>query len=415
MLALVISACVFVAMWYFDGWLIDKYYLTSDMYSKQDIEHVKKLQAEIDKQQLSTDDVYQIGYWVKEEGISELRIYKDKELIYDSECDVSQLEDDQKAMLYWESYYPVKFSDCEVQVSIFGSYNYRIYNFALVGEILMAFIAFLIVIVAGMKKKMNYISKLSKELEILEGGDLAYKITVEGKDELAALARGIDDMRVSFRMQMMQETLIVNENRRIVTEMSHDLRTPLTSIMLYSDILKSGKYKSKEQMQEYLNIINEKTLKLKQMTDHLFEYALITDDIDIKMEEPQLPENVFYDLISELYGYLEHNGFKLETEFNWPDESIRINTEYIARVFDNISSNIVKYADRNDDIKIVCCQSNDCFRLQFENKINYASNEEDSSGIGLKSIENMMNRMGGNSIVKKEQDIFVLKLYFPII
>ena len=83
---------------------------------------------------------------------------------------------------------------------------------------------------------MKYIRKLSKEIEILEGGNLEYKITVNGKDELAALAGGLECMRESFRNQSIQEAEIVRENQKIVTQMSHDLRTPLTSIMLYTEL-----------------------------------------------------------------------------------------------------------------------------------------------------------------------------------
>lgn len=85
---------------------------------------------------------------------------------------------------------------------------------------------------------MKYISKLSDEIAILEGGSLDYKITIKGKDELAALAEGLENMRISFCNMIEQEAEITSENNRIITEMSHDLRTPVTSMMLYTEILK---------------------------------------------------------------------------------------------------------------------------------------------------------------------------------
>jgi len=79
---------------------------------------------------------------------------------------------------------------------------------------------------------MDYILQLSKEIQILEGGSLEYAITVKGKDELSKLAEGIEGMRKSFKRMIRKETEIVRENQKIVTEMSHDLRTPITSVML---------------------------------------------------------------------------------------------------------------------------------------------------------------------------------------
>ena len=86
---------------------------------------------------------------------------------------------------------------------------------------------------------------LHDEIEILEGGSLDYPITVKGKDELSELAEGLDCMRVSFQGMIEREANIVQENQKMITEMSHDIRTPVTSIMLYTEILKNGNIKMK--------------------------------------------------------------------------------------------------------------------------------------------------------------------------
>ena len=122
---------------------------------------------------------------------------------------------------------------------------------------------------------MAYILQLKDEIEILEGGSLDYPITVKGKDELAALAKGLDNMRKSFAGLIDQEGKMVQENQRIITEMSHDLRTPVTSIILYTEILKKGTYKDQEQQREYIEKIGQKAQRMKQLTDNLFEYSLI--------------------------------------------------------------------------------------------------------------------------------------------
>ena len=99
----------------------------------------------------------------------------------------------------WEKYYPVSFADGEAKVSIQGMYAYRFYNYAMVAELVLSFSLFLLFVLLGIRAKMNYILTLNNEIEILEGGNLDYSITVQGKDELAALAESLDQMRISFR------------------------------------------------------------------------------------------------------------------------------------------------------------------------------------------------------------------------
>lgn len=99
---------------------------------------------------------------------------------------------------------------------------------------------------------MAYILQLKDEIEILEGGSLDYPITIKGKDELAALAKGLDNMRKSFAGLIDQEGKMVQENQRIITEMSHDLRTPVTSIILYTEILKREPIKTRNSRENIL-------------------------------------------------------------------------------------------------------------------------------------------------------------------
>lgn len=142
---------------------------------------------------------------------------------------------------------------------------------------------------------------MSDEIIILEGGDLDYSITVEGNDELTLLAEGIGSMMKAFRSQLAHEKLIMDE-------------------------------------------------KMKNLIEHLFKYMVMYDEDGMEHETPQPPRDILFDIISEMCGYLEHNGFTAE-------RNISINTEYITRIFDNISSNLMKYADRsyNIDVETVYC------------------------------------------------------------
>lgn len=162
-------------------------------------------------------------------------------------------------------------------------------------EELITFVFFIMLVLLGIRRKMKYIRKLGDEVEILEGGSLDYEITVKGKDELARLAESVESMRKAFNRMITQETEMIHENQRIVTEMSHDLRTPVTSIMLYTEILKKGKYKDEKQLLEYIEKIDRKAHAMKQLTENLFEYSLVTGENEIELEKAEQYEVIFYD------------------------------------------------------------------------------------------------------------------------
>lgn len=133
-------------------------------------------------------------------------------------------------------YHPVTFADGKAGVGISGMYAYQFYNYALTAELAVCFFLFLAFVILGIRTKIRDILTLSREIEILEGGSLDYEITVKGKDEMGAQAEGLENMRLSFRSMIEREAAIVQENQKAVTEMSHDLRTPVTSILLYTEI-----------------------------------------------------------------------------------------------------------------------------------------------------------------------------------
>ena len=222
----------------------------------------------------------------------------------------------------WTRPYTLQFANGSAEVILHGFYAYRFYNYALIGEIVCAFLLFLLIVMLGIRSLIRYIRQLSSEIKILEGGGLDYSITIKGRNELAELAQGLDAMRQSFLAQTQQEKQLALASQRMITEMSHDLRTPLTSIMLYTGILLSGKYTGEAQMLEYIRKIDAKAKRLKHLSDHLLEYALVTGEEDIPPLETLPVHTVFYDMLSEAAAYLEQQGFHMQMELDWTEQQI---------------------------------------------------------------------------------------------
>ena len=364
MILLVISGAVALAVFYglnTVGENVVYYYYNHSNYSaKREKNYVAELQNYVSSNELKSSDTDELSQWVTEKAvIISLWLYKDNALIFDSDYPDNATYSSEPAYLDENDgsrFYTIEFADGEVEAGISGVFDYQLYNYASFGEMLLAFSIFILMVLIGIRKKMEYIRKLSKEIQILEGGNLEYKITVTGKDELAALAGGLNCMRESFRRQTIQEAEIVRENQKIVTQMSHDIRTPLTSIMLYTELLKKGTYKNEEQFLEYIEKIERKTRRMKQLADNLFEYSLVSSDQEIELEEAENEKMLFYDLFSETTSYLEQQGYQVDFLVNWNEVRLKINTDYISRILDNVTSNIQKYADKSCPVTIGFCK-----------------------------------------------------------
>lgn len=420
---LVISGAVALAVFYglnTVGENVVYYYYNHSNYSaKREKNYVAELQNYVSSNELKSSDTDELSQWVTEKAvIISLWLYKDNALIFDSDYPDNATYSSEPAYLDENNgsrFYTIEFADGEVEAGISGVFDYQLYNYASFGEMLLAFSIFILMVLIGIRKKMEYIRKLSKEIQILEGGNLEYKITVTGKDELAALAGGLNCMRESFRRQTIQEAEIVRENQKIVTQMSHDIRTPLTSIMLYTELLKKGTYKNEEQFREYIEKIERKTRRMKQLADNLFEYSLVSSDQEIELEEAEIEKILFYDLFSETTSYLEQQGYQVDFLVNWNEVRLKINTDYISRILDNVTSNIQKYADKSCPVTIGSVKNGNMEGFYFENRTAVLTDETESTGVGIQSIKNMMAKMGGRCITGMENGVFRLTLYFPCV
>lgn len=423
MILLVISGAVALAVFYglnTVGENVVYYYYNHSNYSaKREKNYVAELQNYVSSNELKSSDTDELSQWVTEKAvIISLWLYKDNALIFDSDYPDNATYSSEPAYLDENNgsrFYTIEFADGEVEAGISGVFDYQLYNYASFGEMFLAFSIFILMVLIGIRKKMEYIRKLSKEIQILEGGNLEYKITVTGKDELAALAGGLNCMRESFRRQTIQEAEIVRENQKIVTQMSHDIRTPLTSIMLYTELLKKGTYKNEEQFREYIEKIERKTRRMKQLADNLFEYSLVSSDQEIELEEAEIEKILFYDLFSETTSYLEQQGYQVYFLVNWNEVRLKINTDYISRILDNVTSNIQKYADKSCPVTIGSVKNGNMEGFYFENRTAALTDETESTGVGIQSIKNMMTKMGGRCITGMENGVFRLTLYFPCV
>lgn len=396
---------------------VERYMEESDYIETRIRKAVTGFQEYVAENRLYSRDAENIYEWVQEQRLISLSIYKDGIQVFDSAYPYQHIWDQEIAAADydWIKYDTIRFEDGIAEIMISGAWSYQVYSCVQKFEIGLSFLAFLVIVLLGIRRKMGYIRQLSDEVEVLEGGCLNCPFTVRGCDELSVLAEGLDSMRRTFLDSQKREAEMIRDHQQVITEMSHDLRTPVTAIILYAEILLAGKTKDDNQKTQYIQKINQKALQLKERTDSLLHYSLSTcEEIKTEMEEESFSE-VFYDLLSETSCYLEQRGFRTEMHVRWADVQIGYNTDYLVRIMDNIMSNIVKYADPEYPITIDGVERTDGIGLLFQNRIAVTDETVEGNRIGIQSIRSMMKEMGGSCQSECKDKVFRVELMFPLV
>ena len=421
--AVAVSGLFFVVINYAGEQMITKIFSDSSHIEKLSEAYIQDLQDYIDETKAASNDSEKLTEWVRKRKIVSIQVYKDEILTYDSNYPDAAVEDAEAEGAYydWEYYYTAEFADGTADVFLYGFFSYPLYSYAMTAEILLAVILLVAIVILGIRKPVRYIGRLKAECEILGSGDLDYQVTVQGKDELSLLARGLDNMRMALRESNEKEAELTAANRRMITEMSHDLRTPLTSLLIYTEILGKKAAKDPRQAMEYVRKIEKKARQIKRLSDNIFEYALITEETKAELGDPQTLRELFYDPLSEMTAYLGERGYTVglrpDTGSGSERRQIRVNEEYINRIMDNIVSNIEKYADKSMPVRIETIYTEEYGGLAFRNGISCSMEDrrktEGSTNIGLHNVEKMMKKMNGYFRVKQTENIFEITLIFP--
>jgi len=413
-LALAVSAVICIAVFLVLNTglehLFFNYYEHSDFELVQLQRQQESLQSFIDANGVSTQNLSLLKKWEKKEPIILLELYSGNKCIYSSVYDVpdnSRVFDDSAER---QNAISLRLADGEISALIYSDFTYRFIVLKTAVSIVAALVLFILLFLHNSRKLIQYICCLNEEVQILEGGNLEYCVSEEGNDEITDLARSMNRMRVTLQQQMEWEQHLQNANRKLITEMSHDLRTPLTGIMLYLEILRTHRYESEEQLQDYLEKIDAKAHHMKLLTDHLFEYSMQGNPDNIT--EPAAMEPAFKNAVIAFMDDMKTRGFGVEAELKWENCFVQINQEFIHRIFENIASNTEKYADKEAGIRIETVSNVKYCGLSFMNTFAGRCSQAESNGIGIESIRNMMKQMNGVCNVEQTDATFEITILF---
>ncbi len=220
----------------------------------------------------------------------------------------------------------------------FGRSGYALLIVFATGIIL--FIGSFVLLSAG---TLKYMSRITQAVNEIANGNLDVFIPVKGSDELARLARNINEMAMKLKKSIEEEREAERTKNDLITSISHDLRTPLTSVLGYLELVNTDKYADEITLRHYVAIALDKAHALKHLIDDLFEFTRVnyrgltlrTETVNMALLLEQLTE--------EFVPILEKAG--MEYRLNLPHDKVTVQADpsLLVRVFENLMSNAVRY------------------------------------------------------------------------
>lgn len=282
--------------------------------------------------------------------------------------------------------------------------------------------------------------KLRKATQNIKDGNLDFVLDVEGTDEFAELCRDFEEMRRRLKKSAEEKLVLDKENKELISNISHDLKTPITAVKGYVEGIMDGVADTPEKMDRYVRTIYNKTVEMDHLINELTFYSKIdTNRIPYTFSKLNV-EDYFSDCAEEVGLELETRGIQL-CYANYVDSDVQViaDGEQIRRVIHNIISNAIKYMDKGKGMKgIIQIRVNDVgdfVQVEIEDngkgiaakdlpyifdrfyRTDVSRNSaKGGSGIGLSIVRKILEDHGGKVWATSREDIgtimyFVLRKY----
>lgn len=260
---------------------------------------------------------------------------------------------------------------------------------------------------------LHRIKKLYRQILRSVQNECDAPISLRGQDELAELARNIEGMRCALLDLLEQEQESQKSQTQLIATLSHDIRTPLTKLMGYLDILRYQKVTTQEEQAHYLNLLDDKATQLKILTDDLLNCVFVKGKMIHDNREVVNGPEFLSQMLYEEYCELESRGFVVEVPTFEGDYTLNISIDAFQRICDNLFSNMIKYADKAHPICIHVTNRADFIHLSFSNYKADKNSDLPHHGLGLPSVREMMEDLGGTLSIIDTKEQFEVCIALP--
>lgn len=270
--------------------------------------------------------------------------------------------------------------------------------------------------------------EIKKGVDEVKNGNLTYKIKADGNGELDELAKGINEISEASNIAIQNELKNQRLKTDLISNVSHDLKTPLTSIITYIDLLKQEGLDS-EDAPKYLEILDQKSVRLKKLTEDLFDAAKASSGaIPVKMEKVEMLSLINQGL-GEMNDRIEASGLEFKINVQKERYYVLADGQLLWRVVENLLGNVLKYAQEGSRVYIDLREQNgkngtipnvilemkniskaelniDANELMERFKRGDESRTTEGSGLGLAIAKDLVRLQNGWFEIKIDGDLF---------
>ena len=275
-------------------------------------------------------------------------------------------------------------------------------------SLLVSVAFFIILFLFLLGERLSYIREVLAGIDALRSGQEDYVVPLEGSNELTQLAEAVNYLSRTQREVKEQERVLNEEQEQFIRALSHDIRTPLTSIMAYSELLTGANTVDPQEQTRYLELIQHKAGQIKDMTDILLDGSKRNPEY---FEDARL---LIEQLTAEFEEMLE-DGFSIEASLDCPAFPGTFDVQELRRIFDNLVSNVQKYADPDRPVKISISLEGVQLLIRQENAVRERIAPADGYQIGLRSIQRIAQNYAGQVDVQKDDAAFAITITLSVI
>lgn len=290
------------------------------------------------------------------------------------------------------------------------------------GYVLLGIMIFSVTFLLLQERSIAYIGKISDAVRDISEGDLNTAIDVIGDDEFSGMAANLNKMVKEIRRLMDKEREAERTKNELITNVAHDLRTPLTSIIGYLEIL-SGKSAPlpPEMQKKYIDIAYSKSKRLEKLIEDLFGFTKLNyGKISMRVAQVDIIK-LLGQLLEESYPNFSNRGLSYELQSNVPAKIIQADGNLLARLFDNLINNAIKYGAEGKRVLVKVHASKETVQVSVTNYGYVIPPEElplifdkfyrveqsrsthtGGTGLGLAIVKNIVDMHSGDITVKSD-------------
>ena len=278
--------------------------------------------------------------------------------------------------------------------------------------------------------RINGFDRVVGALKHLRAGELTYKLTDMPAGVFSAMAEDINSLGEGMQAALQNEIRAERMKSELITNVSHDLKTPLTSILNYSDLL-CQEHLTPEEANDYAKIIHQKSMRLKNLTSDLFDISKVQSGAEQMLCERIDACTLVRQALGEQNQAIEQSGLTLKVDI--PDREVPIwaDGKKMSRVMENLIGNCIKYALTGTRVFVTVSEHEGEAVIELKNIANYemdfdageiterfvrgdAARTTEGSGLGLAIAKSYVTACGGTLAVDADGDLFKVRIKFPV-